>query len=168
MARYARRSLRDLLRLRAVAAVLLVGFASVTWWWTIDDLHAWRQHRALDMRGVTTTATVLSYSYDAEGGDPGGWTTDHVRFATAGRGTVVATVGHHDPGPERFNRVIDVTYDPQHLNVVRAAHFPDDADDPSNIVAGAMVAALVTTAAAFTIRFATRQSGDSLIAELGS
>lgn len=67
--------------------------------------------------------------------------------------TVVATVGHHDPGSERFNRVMDVTYDPQHLNVVRATHYLDDADDPSNAVAGAMVAVLVTAAAAFATPF---------------
>ena len=158
MARSARRSVRDLLRLRAIAAVLLVGFALLSWWWTIGDLHTWRQHSALDRRGVTTPATVLAYSYDSDGGDPGGWTTDRVRFATADGVTVVATVGHHEPGQERFSRGIEVTYDPQHPDLVRAAHYDDDADGPDNAFAGAVVASLVTLAAAFASRFAKRRS----------
>jgi len=42
--------------------------------------------RALQQRGVTTSATVLRSSYDPDGGDPNGWTTDTVQFRdTQGR-----------------------------------------------------------------------------------
>lgn len=151
-------------RLRLLAALLLIGFAAVTWSWTVDDLHAWRQHSVLDKRGVTTTATLLSYSYDPDGGDPGGWTTDHVSFTTAVGATIVATVGHHDPGPERASRVIDVTYDPRHPTLVRAARYMDDADDPANAVVGAVLATAGTAAAAFlTTRVLTRESVPSSI-----
>lgn len=162
MVRYVRGRFRDLPRARLLAAVFLIGFGVLAWSWTIDDLHAWRQHSALDKRGVTTTATVLSYSYDPDGGDPGGWTTDHVRFTTSSGAAVVATVGHHHTGPERASRVLDVTYDPRHTALVRAARYLDDADDPTNGVIGAVLATLVTAAAALlTTRIIKRVSYSS-------
>jgi hypothetical protein len=151
-------------RLRVFAALVLIGFAVLIWSGTVADLRAWRQHSALDKRGVTTAATLVSYSYDPDGGDPGGWTTDQVSFRTTAGAAIVATVGHHDPGPERASRVIDVTYDPRHPTVVRAARYVDDADDPGNAVAGAILATLVTAAAAsLTSRVVTRPDvGDRL------
>jgi hypothetical protein len=131
-----------------LAALLLLGLAAFIWSRAVGDLHAWRQHRVLDQRGVTTTATVLSYAYDPDGGDPGGWTTDRVGFTTASGAMVTATVGHHDPGPERVSRVLEVTYDPQHPTVARAARYSDDAGDPVNAVIGAVFATLVTAGAA--------------------
>jgi hypothetical protein len=145
-------------RLRLLVALLSIGLAAITWAWTVADLHAWRQHSVLDSRGVTTTATVLSYSYDPAGGDPGGWTTDRVSFTTAGGTAVVATVGHHDPGAEQASRVLDVTYDPRHPTLARAAHYVDDADDPANAVVGAVLAAGFSAfAALLTSRVVTRR-----------
>lgn len=131
-----------------VPAALLAALAAAAWSGTVDDLHAWRQHSALDARGVTNTAAVLSYSYDPDGGDPDGWTTDDVRFITATGTTVTARIGHHSPGPEQTTRKLLVTYDPQHPTVVRAAGYDDDADEPLNAVVGAVVSLLVSVGAA--------------------
>jgi len=148
-------------RLRLLVALLFIGLAAFTWAWTFADLHAWRQHSVLDSRGVTTTATVLSYSYDPAGGDPGGWTTDRVSFTTAGGTAVVATVGHHDPCTEQASRMLDVTYDPRHPTLARAAHYVDDADDPANAVVGAVLAAgLSAFATLLTSRVVTRPYAD--------
>ena len=70
-------------RLASLALVAVLLLASV-WAWvgTADDVGAWQRGRALDERGVDVAATVLDYSYDSNGGDPGGWTTDTVRFQT--------------------------------------------------------------------------------------
>ena len=136
-------------RLRLLATVLLAGIAVLFWFGAIGDMKAWHQHGVLDKRGVTTTATVLSYAYDSDGGDPDGWTIDHVRFTTAAGSTVVTTVGHHAPGPERISRELAVTYDPQHPTLARAAHYLDDADDPANAVIGAVLSLLLTAAAGY-------------------
>lgn len=108
-------------------------------------------HDALDVRGVTTTATVLRYSYDPGGGDPGGWTTDRIGFSTATGAQVVATVGHHAAGPERFSRTLEVTYDPRDPRVVRAAGHDDPTDDPGNAVVAGASSVLLTGAAVFLL-----------------
>ncbi len=142
--------------IRLVAALLLAGLAALTWSGTIDNAHAQRKHTVLDKRGVTTAAVVLTYSYDPDGGDPGGWTTDRIRFTT-GNGTVVlSTVGHHDPGREDASGRLAVTYDRQHPTLVRASGYPEDVLDPAIVAA---FATLITVAALFAItRVVTRAS----------
>jgi hypothetical protein len=130
-------------------AMLVIAFAAMAWWGTVGDLDAWRRHSAIDKRGLTTTATVLNYSYDPDGGDPDGWTIDRVRFVTAGGTTVVTTIGHHSAGPEITSRRMAVSYDPQHPAVARAAHYDDQADDPWNAVIGAVMSLLISAAGIF-------------------
>lgn len=101
-----------------VVALLLTAW---TWSATLSDHSTWLRYRPLYSRGITTTATVLSYHYDPEGGDPGGWTTDRITFMTRQGESITATVGHHDPGTERTTHAIGVTYDPVHPDVVIAA-----------------------------------------------
>lgn len=133
-------------RLRLTSAVLLIAFAAILWPGAVGNLHALNQHRAIDKRGLTTTAAVLSYSYDPDGGDPDGWTTDRVRFTTASGETVVTTVGHHSAGPERTSRTMAVSYDPQHPAVARASAYEDDAADPANVVVGVVLSLLISAA----------------------
>lgn len=128
-------------RLASLALVAVLLLASV-WVWvgTADEVGAWQRGRALDERGVDVAATVLDYSYDSNGGDPGGWTTDTVRFKTVTGVSITAVVGHHDPGPEAHSKILEVTYDPTRPGIVRAAHYIDDADDPTNSIVGACLA----------------------------
>jgi hypothetical protein len=73
----------------------------------------------LTARGVTTLATVLSSSYDAGGGDPGGWSTDQISFTTTNGQPQTATVGHHNNDtPERASGRLPVIYDPTHPGTV--------------------------------------------------
>lgn len=130
-----------------IAATLAACLAALLWSWTVDDFQAWKLHSALDVRGVSTKAKVLSYSYDPDGGDPDGWTTDKVAFVTDRGTTVVATVGHHAPGTEQATRSVQVTYDPQQPTLVRVANYGDDADDPLNALVGAIMASVVSLGA---------------------
>ena len=81
----------------------------------------------LTARGVTTLAIVLSSSYDAGGGDPGGWTTDQISFTTTTGQTQTATVKlHNNATPERASGHLPVIYDPNHPETVMsvADHHP--------------------------------------------
>jgi hypothetical protein len=73
------------------------------------------RHSALSSRGVITTATVTTSSYDSGGGDPGGWTTDHVAYTDSSGQALTATVGHHyDDSQERASGQLKIIYDPAH------------------------------------------------------
>jgi hypothetical protein len=87
----------------------------------------------LTTRGVTTLATVVSSSYDANGGDPGGWTTDRISFTTATGQTETGAVGHHnDDTPERASGHMPVIYDPAYPATVMSV-----ADHQDRVSAGA-------------------------------
>lgn len=132
---------------RLTAAVALIALAPVLWTWFADDVRTLHAHRALDSRGLTTTATVLTSSYDPDGGDPNGWTTDQMRFTTAAGTVVTATLGHHGRGGETAGNRQRVTYDPRDPSVARLSAYVDDDDDPTYALVGAALAVGVTAAA---------------------
>lgn len=126
-------------RLRLTFAFAAIGCAIFMLYGTVSDMITWRRHAALDSRGVTTTALVLSYHYDPDGGDPDGWTSDRVSFTTDTGRKVVTTVGHHSPGPEQSTHLLSVTYDPQRPAVARPASFTDYDDDPATGALGGVL-----------------------------
>ena len=62
-------------------------------------------------RGVVAQAQVLSSHYDADGGDPNGWTREVVLIPTP-HSKVLAVVGHHGPEPGGRPATVAVIYDP--------------------------------------------------------
>lgn len=138
----------DLIRdWRTYVAGLIAAIAIWCWFGVADDTRSLHDQRALDSGGVTTTAAVLSYSYNENGGDPGGWTTDIVRFVDRHGRVVIATVGHHDQGPEKVTRSMRVTYDPAVPSLVRATGYLNDADDEWRPTIGGVVASVATCCA---------------------
>src|SRR4051794_31039193 len=127
-----------------VALVLMTIWAGSA---TARDYAKWQRYRPLYTRGVTTTAAVLSYSYDPDGGDPGGWATDRVAYVTRRGIRRTATVGHHDQGTEWTTKLLPVTYDPLHPEVVVAAHADVAPDDGSEWWGGLLIALPATVAA---------------------
>jgi len=107
-------------RTRCCAALVVVN----VWAWsaTVSDYAKSLRYKPLTKSGVTTTASLRSYSYDPDGGDPGGWTTDQVSFVTRSGKRETATVGHHNPGTEQTTGTLPITYAPQHPEVVIAAN----------------------------------------------
>jgi hypothetical protein len=132
---------------RLVAFLALVLLSVSFWWATLADHSTWLRYRHVYSRGVTTTASVLTYKYDAEGGDPDGWTTDRVTFMTQAGSRVTAVVGHHSPGPELTTRTLRVTYDPLHPDVVFAAYADVSPTDGSEWWDGFLFAVPATFAA---------------------
>jgi len=90
----------------ALSALFLLGLAVGVQ----DHRHDHAAYLARRDHGVRTTATILSSHYDANGGDPGGWTTQVVLIPTPS-GPVRAVVGHHDKGDAGVHTVA-VIYDP--------------------------------------------------------
>lgn len=146
-------------RARLVAALILSVWAVVAVSGNFDDQNSLHRYHALASRGVTTTAQVIESHYDENGGDPGGWTTDTVRFRTDS-GTVVQTVvGHHDSdSSERTSGRIEIVYDPQRPTVaVTRMQFDGGSTFPDLLVglfvsAASIVAALVIAFFAVEIR----------------
>lgn len=104
---------------RLIAAAILAVIAALGVLGIGKDAAEQHTTSTLSARGVTTLATVLSSSYDAGGGDPGGWTTDQISFTTATGQPETATVGHHnDDTPERASSHLPVIYDPNHPGTV--------------------------------------------------
>lgn len=129
---------------------------ALTWYWILADHSMWLRYRPLYVRGVTTTATVRSYEYDPDGGDPGGWTTDRVQFTTRDGESISATVGHHDPGPERKTHHMRVRYDPLHPDVVLAADADVAPTDGSEWAGGIFLAVPSTLATVAVATWAWR------------
>ncbi len=124
-------------RLFGSVALVLVGI----WAWssTISDHSKWGSYRHL-YTGVTTTANVLSYSYDPTEGIQAGGPTDQVAFVTSTGDRKTATVGHHDPGTEETTHALPITYDPPHPDVVIAADVDVAPTDGSEWWGGLLVA----------------------------
>jgi len=128
------------LRLVVFVGLILLGiFMGVS---AVQDHAKSRRYAPLDYRGIITDAKVLSYNYDPDGGDPGGWTRDHVSFMTRDGQTISATVGHHDPGTENTTGTIRVIYDPLHPRVVLVTDYDIAPSDGSNWPAAAIFAGL--------------------------
>lgn len=89
-------------------AIVLLGVMGV-----LQDRTETRRTEALQARGVMTAAEVLTAHFDANGGDPGGWTSVRARFTdAAGRGrSHVVTVGHHYEPTEHSGEPIAIIYD---------------------------------------------------------
>jgi len=103
----------------------------------------------LTARGVTTLATVLSSSYDAGGGDPGGWTTDQISFITATGQAETGTVGHrNDDAPERASGHVPVIYDPNHPGTVMSVADHQDPVSAGGVGIGLGLVILFALAAA--------------------
>jgi len=123
--------------------------------------------RALQQRGVTTSATVLRSSYDPDGGDPNGWTTDTVQFRdTQGRNNQ-ADVGHHgDNHVEQGTRTPPIIYDPHHPTVaVSAQEYANstpalDLTAAVAITAVLVISALATLLSAFELSKSDTKSND--------
>jgi len=122
--------------------------------------------RALQQRGVTTSATVLRSSYDPDGGDPNGWTTDTVQFRdTQGRNNQ-ADVGHHDNHVEQGTRILPIIYDPHHPTVaVSAQEYANstpalDLTAAVAITAVLVISALATLLSAFELSKSDTKSND--------
>jgi hypothetical protein len=141
------------LRLIGAAALIILGIAMIHG--NFSDTATLRHYRALTARGVTTSADLVKSSYDAGGGDPGGWTTDTVRFRVTDGKTVQTVVGHHDSDqPERSAGRINIVYDPQHpttaltlIEFEQSSPFPD-------LIVGLAMSVLLVIAAAVAIFFA--------------
>jgi hypothetical protein len=122
---------------RLLALVLLSIWFGTS---TLADHSKWLRYRHVYSRGVTTTASVLSYKYDPDGGDPGGWTTDRVAFTSNDGESVTAIIGHYNPGPEKLTGRMHVTYDPVHPAVVIAADADVSPTDGSELWGGLLIA----------------------------
>jgi len=80
---------------------------------------------ALRNRGVTAAAAIIRSSYDANGGDPNGWTRQVVLIPAAS-GPVQAVVGHHGSN-KSDGAVVRVIYDPSKpLNARNLEDFRED------------------------------------------
>jgi hypothetical protein len=139
----------------AVAALALLSIVTIHG--NFSDAAKARHYGALRTRGVTSSASLITSSYDAGGGDPNGWTTDTVRFRDTSGNEVQTVVGHHDTDqPERSTRLIEIIYDPQHprtaLTVAQFQQLPPSTD----LVVGLVMSSLVVIAAAAGIAFTTR------------
>jgi hypothetical protein len=100
---------------RLIAAAVLGAVAVFCGFGTLHSASDADRQSVLTARGVTTLAAVVHSSYDSEGGDPGGWTTDQVTFTDGSGQTIAVTVGHHDDDTsERANGHLAVIYDPVH------------------------------------------------------
>jgi hypothetical protein len=93
------------------AAVLLLGVISVHG--VFEDQRKAQVAHQLRQNGIVIAAELTHSSYDASAGDPGGWTTDTVRFTTESGTSIITTVGHHySDEAERATGRLDVFYDP--------------------------------------------------------
>jgi hypothetical protein len=151
-----------------VGAAVVSAVAVVLWVQCFGSLHTWRMDQALDQRGVLASATVVSHSYNPDGGDPDGWTTDWIRYVTATGTSIVAKIGHHDPGSETVSGTVQVMYDPQHPQWVRPATsdgYEDGNGDTSSdfdllVVGFALAVGATALAATLFSRAATRRPRD--------
>lgn len=93
-----------------LVGLLLLGLAALG----ASDQATHTAYIARHDRGVTAQVRILSSHYDADGGDPGGWTTQTVLIPTT-TGPVTADVGHHNEDPAGSAPTsVEVIYDPQH------------------------------------------------------
>lgn len=92
---------------------------------------------------MTTSAAVAHSSYDAGGGDPGGWTTDAVTFTDPGGQEFAVTVGHHnDDAVERATGHLAIIYDPRHPSTAMSVLAYQDDQSAGGVVVGTGVLAL--------------------------
>lgn len=101
---------------------------------------------------------MLSSTYDPGGGDPDGWTSEHVVFQPDSANSEYALLGHHGPntgqGP---GSKVSVVYDPRHpSNVALAselsAHRGDYTASKFVGVGGVLLAVLLVVLAALSAR----------------
>ncbi len=126
-----------LLRLTAVGCfMILVVLTMSVLFGVARDMRRLAVGRALDSRGLTTMAEVGSATYDPDGGDPDGWTIDHVRFTTQSGEIVSAVIGHHGPPTaELQTHRLAVVYDPVRPAVVEpAGKYPGDAGSEGRLI----------------------------------
>lgn len=122
-----------------ISVLTIVGVvqASVT----ARDVHA------LQQRGAAMTANLLSSSYDPDGGDPDGWTTDTVQFRDQRGNVERAVVGHHgDDHTEQTSRTIPIVYEPAHPGNVMSAQQLETATPDADLAVGIAIATVVVLA----------------------
>ena len=117
----AQRSGRFVLILCSLAgiAIMVVGLGEV-----VQDRTDARDTAALRTHGVSTLAQVLSVHYDANGGDPNGWTSIRARFTDATGRSYIVNIGHHDQATERPGDSITVIYDSARPSLAEMAADP--------------------------------------------
>jgi heme exporter protein D len=99
-------------------------------------------YQARKDRGVITTATIVSSHYDANGGDPAGWTRQVVVIPTPS-GPVRAVVGHHGEN-QGDGATVAVIYDP--MNPTNAQTVQDFHDFGDYAVFGSTASMMIATA----------------------
>lgn len=103
---------------RLIAAMVLALLGALSLLGTVREATNTDDTRALQQRGVTTSATVLQSTYDPNGGDPDGWTTDTVQFGNASGRDNYAVVHHHgDNHVEQRTGTLGIIYDPSRPSI---------------------------------------------------
>lgn len=75
-----------------------------------DDHKLWL-HEDLARHSVTVVGTVLKVNYDADGGDPGGWTSELVSYDVPGLASHRIELGHHYPPTVQVGSPISLVAD---------------------------------------------------------
>jgi hypothetical protein len=135
--------------LATVGLALLVALGIVA---TLSVAHTADRGSALSTRGITTTARLVDSHYDPGGGDPAGWTTDHVSFTDRDGQVIRATVGHHDDDlVEKAAGSMTIVYDPLHPTDAAPTSSGLVSNDSSNIptLIGAGLTAVLAIALLF-------------------
>jgi len=70
-----------------------------------------RLHEDLARHPVAVVGTVLKVSYDPDGGDPGGWTSEVVTYDLPALGSHRLVIGHHFPPTVKVGSPISLLAD---------------------------------------------------------
>ena len=88
-----------------------------------SDDHKLSLHEDLARHSVAVVGTVLKVSYDPDGGDPGGWTSELVSYDLPGLGSHRIELGHHYPPTVKVGSPISLVADSRRPSVADLPNF---------------------------------------------
>ena len=141
-------------RVRLIIGIGVALFGVLSIIGAIHQITTSSQTRELQRYGIATSAHVLKSSYDPEGGDPNGWTTDTVEFRRSNGKTQQAVIGHHGEDIERISGVIKIVYDPDQPDVVMSAAQMKDASPNADLAVAIIFITLNILAALWLLFYA--------------
>lgn len=146
-------------RARLLTTVGLALLSALTAVATLRVAHTADRSHALSTRGVAVTAHVIDSHYDPGGGDPNGWTNDHVSFTDRSAQLIHVTVGHHnDNHVEQATGSMTIVYDPRQPTdaaPTSSALVTDNSQDIPPLI-GAAVTALLAISSLLVLASALR------------